>query len=141
MEYRFAMMTDLPLLGTWNRELIQDEGHRNSMSEAQLVDRMQSWLAKEEYKAVIFMKDNEPVAYVLFRENDTEVYLRQFFVARTQRRAGTGKAAFALLRSAIWPKNKRLTVEVLCLNAVALQFWRAMGYTDYALTLEILAGK
>jgi ribosomal protein S18 acetylase RimI-like enzyme len=43
-----------------------------------------------------------------------------------------------ILRSKIWPKNKRLTVEVLVQNEAAVAFWRAVGYKDYSLTLEIL---
>jgi ribosomal protein S18 acetylase RimI-like enzyme len=43
-----------------------------------------------------------------------------------------------LLRSKIWPKHKRLTVEVLFQNEAAIAFWRSAGYKDYSLTLEIL---
>jgi hypothetical protein len=31
-----------------------------------------------------------------------------------------------------------LTVDVLVTNHSALAFWRAVGYQDYALTLEIM---
>ena len=34
-------------------------------------------------------------------------------------------------------KDKRITVDVLCQNEVGVAFWRAMGFTDYCLTLEI----
>jgi hypothetical protein len=37
-----------------------------------------------------------------------------------------------------WPRTKRLTVSVLTANARGVAFWRAMGYADYDLTLEIL---
>ena len=30
------------------------------------------------------------------------------------------------------------TMEVLVANAAAVAFWRALGYVDYALTLEIM---
>lgn len=50
----------------------------------------------------------------------------------------SGRAAIRILRTQIWPKDKRLTVEVLVKNAPALAFWRAVGYTDYSLTLEIM---
>jgi predicted acetyltransferase len=42
-----------------------------------------------------------------------------------------------LLKESIWPDNKRLTVEVLTANTPAVAFWRAMGYRDYSLMLEI----
>jgi hypothetical protein len=45
-----------------------------------------------------------------------------------------------LLRDRIWPAGRRLTVTVLVRNTDAAQFWRAMGYQDYCLTLEMLPG-
>ncbi len=41
------------------------------------------------------------------------------------------------LFSNLRPRNKRWTVSVLVKNTPALAFWRALGYTDYDLTLEI----
>jgi GNAT superfamily N-acetyltransferase len=137
MEYRHATEHDLNLLAEWNHHLIQDEGHRNSMTIPELQERMSNWIAGE-YKAVLFLAESEPVAYGLYRETEEEVYLRQFFVQRDRRRGGIGRQALALFRERIWPRNKRLTVEVLCKNAAGIQFWRAVGYEDYSLQLEIL---
>jgi predicted acetyltransferase len=78
------------------------------------------------------------VAYALYREQPDEIYLRQLFVVRHRRRQGLGKQAMRLLRSELWPKTKRLTVEVLVANAAAVAFWRTVGYRDYSLKLEIL---
>jgi len=61
-------------------------------------------------------------------------------VVRNRRRQGAGRKAFEILRSQIWPANKRLTVDVLVQNAAAVAFWRAVGYQDYSLKLEILPG-
>ena len=41
----------------------------------------------------------------------------------------------------LWPKTKRLTVEVLTQNQSTVAFWRAMGYRDYSLALEIMPRK
>ena len=98
---------------------------------------MKDWLASE-YSAVIFEKVREVVAYALYREQPREIYLRQLFVARKRRRKGIGKEAVKILRSKIWPTNKRLTVEVLVKNEAAVAFWRKAGYKDYCLALEIL---
>jgi predicted acetyltransferase len=43
-----------------------------------------------------------------------------------------------LLRGHIWPATQRLAVSVLVENQAAIRFWRAMGYKDYCLTMEIL---
>jgi len=78
------------------------------------------------------------VAHALFREGPEEIYLRQLFVVRRRRRQGVGRRVVEILRSQPWPGTKRLTVEALVANQPAVAFWRAVGYTDYALTLERL---
>lgn len=137
MKFRFATADDCGLLAELNHQLIRDEGHRNPMNVAQLEERMRGFIEKE-YRAVIFEENDEVVAYALFREQPDEIYLRQLFVFRHRRREGIGRRAMEILRSQIWPQTKRLTVEVLVANKSAVAFWRAMGYIDYALTLEIM---
>ena len=137
MNFRRATSSDCALLAELNHQLIRDEGHRNKMMVPELEQRMKGWLASE-YAAVLFENDGEVVAYALYREQPEEIYLRQLFVVRNQRRKGIGKEAVKILRSEIWPKNKRLTVEVLVQNEAAVAFWRSAGYKDYSLTLEIL---
>ena len=137
MNFRRATLNDCALLAELNHQLIRDEGHRNRMTIPELEQRMKGWLASE-YAAALFENDGEVVAYALYREQPEEVYLRQFFVVRNRRRKGLGKEAVKILLSKIWPKNKRLTVEVLVQNEAAVAFWRAVGYKDYSLTLEIL---
>jgi GNAT superfamily N-acetyltransferase len=137
MKYRFAAESDLDLLAEWNHQLIQDEGHRNPMTVPQLRDRMKGWL-EGEYTALLFLIDGEPVAYGLYREDPEELHLRQFFVAREQRRKGIGRQAMAFMRREIWPIAKRLTVGVLFHNRAGIHFWHSMGYRDYGLTLEIM---
>ena len=78
------------------------------------------------------------MAYALYREQPEEIYLRQLFVVPHRRRQGIGRWAVEILRSQVWPKTKRLTVEVLVVNTAAVAFRRAMGYVDYALTQEIM---
>jgi predicted acetyltransferase len=107
------------------------------MTVPELEQRIKGWLAAE-YAAMLFENESEVVAYALYREQSEEIYLRQLFVARNRRRQGIGRQAMEILRSKIWPKNKRLTVEVLLQNKAAVAFWRAAGYKDYCLTLEIL---
>jgi predicted acetyltransferase len=137
MTFRRATLNDCALLAEFNHQLIRDEGHRNKMTVPELEQRMRDWLASE-YSAVIFESGGEVVAYALYREQPEEIYLRQLFVVRNRRRKGAGREAVNILRSKIWPANKRLTVEVLVQNTVAVAFWRAAGYKDYSLKLEIL---
>jgi predicted acetyltransferase len=137
LNFRRATLNDCALLAELNHQLIRDEGHRNRMTVPELEQRMKCWLASE-YAAMLFENDGKVVAYVLYREQPEEIYLRQLFVVRNRRRKGIGREAVKILRSIIWPKNKRLTVEVLVQNEAAVAFWRAVGYKDYSLTLEIL---
>ena len=130
-------MDDSPLLAQLNQQLIQDEGHRNRMTLTELERRMRGWLTNE-YRAVLYEDGGEVVAYALFREQEQEIYLRQLLVVPDRRRQGIGRRAVEILRSQVWPKTKRLTVDVLVTNHSALAFWRAVGYQDYALTLEIM---
>jgi GNAT superfamily N-acetyltransferase len=135
---QFAERADVGLLAEWNHQLIEDEGHSNPMSLAELAQRMRVWL-QTDYRGVIFW-EGEPVAYALYRKTDGQVHLRQFFVRRDRRRQGIGRRAIALLRHDVWPKDVRLTVDVLCSNLPAVAFWRSVGYRDYSLTLDMPAG-
>jgi len=137
MTYRRATVDDCPMLAYLNHQLICDEKHRNRMTMLELEHRMKDWLAGE-YSAILFEDAGEVVAYALYHEQPEEIYLRQLFVVRHRRRQGVGRRALNILRSEIWPTTKRLTVDVLIQNQAALAFWRAMGYRDYCLTLEIM---
>jgi len=137
MDFRIANSEDVELLGDWNQQLIQDEGHRNPMTISQLRERMREWI-RDEYKAAIFSVDGEQVAYALYKETASDIYLRQFFVRRDNRGQGVGRNAFLLLRASIWPQDKRLTVDVLAGNMPAIKFWQSLGFKDYCLTLEIM---
>jgi predicted acetyltransferase len=124
------------VLAVLNQQLIQDEGHRNRMTVPELEQRMREWLAGE-YRAIIYENEGNVVAYALFLEQPESIYLRQLFVVRHRPRQGLGRQAVEILRSQIWPRTKRLTVEVLVSNHGAITFWRSVGYTDCCLTLEI----
>jgi predicted acetyltransferase len=127
---------DAQVLGELNHHLIQDEGHRNPMTVQELINRMRLWL-ETDYRASIFEVGSSIVAYSLYREGKDHLYLRQFFVQRHKRGAGIGQQCVKILFSQVWPKDKRITVEVLCQNEIGIAFWRAVGFTDYCLTPEI----
>lgn len=133
---RPAKRSDVALLAELNHQLIRDEGHRNPMTVPQLRKRMRGWLGGE-YKAVLFEDDSKVVAYALYREEPTQIYLRQFFVRRERRRKGYGSQAMQILRGQIWPGDKRLTVMVLSGNSTGIAFWKAAGFQEYCLTLEM----
>ncbi|HTT57476.1 MAG TPA: GNAT family N-acetyltransferase [Opitutaceae bacterium] len=137
---RRATRADCTLLGVLNRQLIQDEGHRNPMTELQLAKRMRLWIGRGGYTALLFEEHGAVVAYALYREAPDEIYLRHLFVVRNRRRRGIGRRVMQTLVEQIWPHGKRLTVEVLCRNTPGIAFWKAMGYQEYSLCLEIMPG-
>lgn len=139
--YRFATLDDVPVLARMSRELTEDERHRNrSRPLIWFEERMRNFLIGG-YRAVLFERDGQVAAYALYADltdSDT-IYLRQLFVERGQRRRGIGREAMRLLMDEVWPLNRRLTVEVLVGNKAALAFYRAIGYHEYSIELEILA--
>jgi ribosomal protein S18 acetylase RimI-like enzyme len=137
MTYRRASVSDCKLLAELNRQLIQDEGHRNPMSVPQLEERMRHWLMTREYEALIFEEDSKVTAYALYKEETDRIYLRHLFVVHNQRRRGIGRKAMQILLSELWPQDKRVTVEVLIHNQPAISFYRALGYKDYSVAMEI----
>ena len=142
MNHRLATMHDVPILAKMNRLLTEDEKHRNRfMSDDWFEQRMERFLGSE-YQAVIFEQDGKVIAYALYRnhaEHEDTIYLRQIFVDRTLRRQGIGKYVMHVLMNEYWPKEKRLTVEVLYDNKAACLFYDSVGYKVYCLELEIKA--
>lgn len=142
MKYRIATVEDIPLLARMNRQLTEDENHRNrSQSVSWFEERMRSFLAGA-YRAVFFEREGRIIAYALYTdqtENDAEIYLRQIFVERSCRRQGVGREALRILLEEIWPRDKRITVGVLTGNQTAIDFYRAIGFQPYSMEMELPA--
>jgi len=136
LSFRAARVGDAKLLAELNYELIQDEGHSNPMSLPELAARMKQWLARD-YKGVIFEHEGRVLAYAIYRLDSAWVYLRQFYVSREHRRQGIGRAAMRILLHSIFPPRLPVRVDVLYHNDAAHEFWRAIGFKDYAITLEM----
>jgi GNAT superfamily N-acetyltransferase len=119
-----------------NQLLIEDEHHRNRMNLAELETRMRSMLDGD-YTATLFERVSQLVSYALWTEQPDWVCLRQFFVARDSRRQGIGAWAVRVLLDEVWPPAKRIRLNVLIGNHPALEFWRAVGFADYLITLEM----
>jgi GNAT superfamily N-acetyltransferase len=137
IRWRVTERDDAALLAQMNQELIQDEASTNPMTLVELEVRMRGWL-EGEYTAVLFEDEAQPVAYALYRDNEGRgIYLRQFFVARDRRRQGLGRRAMRLLLDEVLEPNTRVALDVLVANQRALSFWRALGFTDHALMLEL----
>ncbi len=137
LQYRLATVQDAPQLGQMNKHLIEDEGYNNPMTVSELTTRMRRWLDFGDYSATLFSSPSgEAIGYAMYRDEGGYVYIRHFFVQRAHRRSGNGRVMVRLLRERILPR-KRITLEVLLHNERAISFYRATGFQDYALIMEI----
>lgn len=135
VRYRAATVNDAALLAPMNAQLILDEGHRNTMTEQQLAERMSGWL-NGEYQAFVFELDAKAIGYALYRIEPEYVYLRQLFVQPEMRRRGVARRALEWLRRNAWGVRPRVRIDVLVGNRSGIEFWRSVGFADYCLTLE-----
>jgi ribosomal protein S18 acetylase RimI-like enzyme len=137
-----ATLDDVPLLARMNRELIEDEGHRNrSRADCWLEERMRRFLSGG-YQATLFIEGEKVVGYALFiqhPEHEDTVHLRQIFIVRDSRGRGLGREALRILSEVIWPPERRITVDVLVGNSAARALYESVGFHPYALELEIPA--
>jgi GNAT superfamily N-acetyltransferase len=135
---RAASLGDLPLIAQMNAQLIEDEGSRNPMKLAQLEARARGWLDKDTWRIEIAERDARVIAYSVYQHRADEyeparpvVYIRQFFVQRSERGRGIGRQFFALLAKR-FPAQCRVVLEALASNPRAEQFWRRVGFESYA---------
>ena len=134
MNIRFSEEKDIDLLAEMNLHLISDEGHRNNMSISELRQRFSAWLSTN-YLAALIEENSSTIGYVLWRDEEEYLYIRQFFIQRTCRGRGLGTIAMKQLQNSFW-QGQHLRLEVLCNNSRGLSFWRSLGFNDYCLTLE-----
>lgn len=137
MNYRTAGLSDVPLLAQMNQHLREDEQSRWSLTVPELERRMRD-LLESGCTAIIFEIGGVPVAYALYREVEGGIHLRQFFVSRDVRRQGVGRQAFDILLKRVWRSDARITLDVLVHNQRASDFWKALGFSEYAVRLERL---
>lgn len=138
LRYRFATSGDAALLARLNVQLVEDGADFGPAEPAYLERRMRRWLSSGHDHAVLFEnRDGAVMAYAVYEEQPFEIYLRQFMVLGAARRHGIGRQVFETLRSEIWCRDKRLTLEVLTSNRAGYRFWRSLGYRNCAVTLEI----
>ena len=136
LEYRFATQEDAPLLAEMNQQLIRDEKHRNKMTLPELQGRMSGWL-EGGYTAVIFGEGPETIGYALYRKDPEWIYLRQLFVKAEMRRKGIGREVISWLKKNAWKETKIIRVEILVGNPEGMSFWKAVGFKDYCITMEM----
>lgn len=134
IHFKKALPEDAAFLAPMNKRMIEDQRHRNPMSVPELQVRMETWL-QGEYELWYAEAAGKAIAYVLFRREAGEIYLRQMFVERGHRRQGIGRLLFRYAGGNLWPGEK-VRLEVLTDNEAGIRFWKSLGFGEYSLTLE-----
>lgn len=138
---RAAGHLDVPLLVQMNQELIEDEGSANPMTPIQLEQRMMRWL--KHWQIDLFMQDNLVAGYCVYRmqSSDTDpqntVFIRHYYISRELRRQGLGREAMKLLQQTRFPDHTRVYLEVLWHNQRGRDFWQALGFKPYSITMKL----
>jgi len=140
LKFRFATESDVPWLSKMNQRLIQDEGHRNKMTLPELEQRMSNFLQKE-YDAVIAGVGQADIAYALYRQDPEWLHLRQIFVIEDMRRKGFSRRLIEWLKNNPWKKCKKIRTDVLVDNIAGIDFWKAVGFREYCITMEAESNK
>ncbi|MGO4185507.1 N-acetyltransferase family protein [Paenibacillus sp. TAF43_2] len=140
---RKATIDDLKLLSQMNKELIEDEGSRNPMTLAQLEDRFLGWLSSD-WEISLFEKDSAILGYAVYQisadvfyPEESNVYLRQYYIARQQRSHGYGSAVLKQLVRDSFPSGAKVTIDVLASNPRGQQFWTSCGFEPYYTNMQL----
>jgi GNAT superfamily N-acetyltransferase len=139
---RRATINDISLLAQMNKHLIEDEGSTNPMSLIQLESRLRMWL-NAEWRSELFLHDSVVVGYAIYRlqrnefDNRETVYIRHYFIERDYRRLGYGGEGLNKLKEECFPKDVTVYLEVLIHNSRGREFWQAMGFEEYSVTMRL----
>jgi GNAT superfamily N-acetyltransferase len=136
LHLRNATLDDVDVLASFANELVRDGSYPNSIPPAQGPERMAAWL-RSDFRAVIFEVDGSNAGYALYRVELEHVHLWQLFVRREFRRRGIGRQAIEWLWRDSWQGIARLRIDVFVGNTVGDQFWRAVGFVPYSITMEM----
>ncbi len=135
-----ATSDDVPLLAEFNRQLDEDEPHPDPLTLSALTERMARWVATGEYEVLLLRRGARVAGYAAWRPEDRGTYIRHFFICRDQRCQGWGRAAMRLLRRDFFPQDRPIQIEAAIGNAAGIAFWRALGFQDFGLSMELKAG-
>lgn len=124
----------LDILAAYNKQLIEDERHDNTMNMEQLKDRMRFFFTTG-YKAYLFREGQAVLGYALVNHFKSPLYLRHFFIGREHRRQGHGRKAFGCLLRHLGTDT--LDVEVMVWNRDGQAFWQSVGFKERSVYMRL----
>ena len=126
MEIVRAELGDVERLAELNRCLIEDERHPNPLDIAELIKRMNKWLAAD-YICHTVKENGHIIAYCLYRDDGGHYYMRQLYVDRAHRRKGIATQLLDWLYENVWT-DKKVRLDVLAHNEDAVAFYKRYGF-------------
>lgn len=117
-----------------NEELIRAEGGPATLGVGQLTSRMAAFL-DHGYEAHVVESGEDMIGYVLFRRDVDHVFVRHFYIAPGQRRAGVGRRVFEWMQQKVW-SGERVVLQVRSGREPVLGFWEALGFVERYVALE-----
>lgn len=118
-------LADSRQLAIFNKQLIEDEKHDNTMTIDELEKRMIEFISGD-YNAYFYRDHGAMVGYALVKASSNPKYLRQFFIYREYRRKGYGKTFFTELLKELGERT--IDIEVLSWNKTGIRFWENLGF-------------
>ncbi len=98
LSLRSAGNSDLQILAEMNKQLMEDEKSSNPMGIRELEERMREFL-ESNWAIDLIMKEAKIIGYTLYKyqedllnRNEKQVYVRQYFIRRENRKMGYGIA-------------------------------------------------
>lgn len=135
-----AKSTDVDLLTRLNRQLDEDEPHAYPLPLPALTERMARWIESGDYEVLLFRNGDQLIGYAAWRADEFGTYLRHFFICRDRRRQGWGRAAMQRLCRDVFPKDRPVSIDAVVGNKSGIAFWRAIGFQDFSIGMELKAG-
>ena len=141
---RAAQLSDLSQLAKMNSCLVDDQGSENPFSLTEYEDRFREWLDTNIWTVDVFLHDGQVIGYSVYQErtdyydpNEAVIYIRQYYIERSHRRLGMGKAAFQILVDTRFPKDvQSIALDVMATNSTGQNFWRKMGFDEYFISMK-----
>ena len=127
MRIEKCTIEDVKTLAFMNKCLIEDERSSNPMDLSQLTERMKGFI-EGDYDAYFFKDGETIVGYALVDRTANPLYLRQFYIAREQRRKHYGKSAFQALLEYLGTDT--IDLDVLPWNEAGVAFWKSLGFSE-----------
>ena len=141
---RSADLNDVSVLAKMNSRLVEDQESENTWSLAKYEQRFSEWLQDGTWHIDMILQDGQCVGYAVYQPrsdyynpDQPVIYVRQYYIERTHRRQGLGRAAFQELIDSRFPTGyQAIALDVVATNPVGQAFWEKLGFAPYFISMK-----